>query len=103
MMFRVAIAFIALAANAFAQHGGAHTGSFGSRGSAGHAGSARLSGSSRAGSYVRSAPPVRGSALLDGSRVRGMGPPNYAGRSIRGYGNRHMTPRPAYGSMGTGP
>jgi hypothetical protein len=32
-----------------------------------------------------------------------MGPPNYAGRSIRGYGNRHMTPRPAYGSMGTGP
>jgi hypothetical protein len=38
MMFRAAVALLALALPAFAQHGGAHAGSSGSRGFSGNAG-----------------------------------------------------------------
>jgi len=100
MMIRAAIAFVALGASAFAQHGGAHAGSFGGRGSAGHSGA---SGFSRSGSFARPESPVRGGAFGGSSRLRGMGLPNFTSRRIPAYGNRFMTPRPTYRSIGAGP
>ena len=86
MKFRAVIALFALVAPAFAQHGGAHGGSFGSRGSTGHAGFSGSPGFSRSGSFIRPAAPVR------------YGAPGSVG--FRGIGPAPYSARPAYGSMG---
>jgi hypothetical protein len=98
MMFRAAIALIALAAPAFAQHGGAHAGSFGNRGFAGHAGFSGHPGFSHPGGLARSAPPIR----YGGSRsagFRGTAPMTYVGRRFLANGNGYTTRRPPYRSM----
>jgi hypothetical protein len=64
MMFRAAVAFLALAMPAFAQHGGAHSASFGGRGFSGSAGYSSHTGFSRpvfspSRSFARPAPPAR--------------------------------------------
>ena len=104
MKLRAAIALLALAVPAFAQHGTAHGGSFGSRGFAGHAGFSghsgfsANSGLSHSGSFARSAPPVR-FGTYGGARMRGPGMPNYSGRPFSSFGNRPNAFRPSYGSM----
>jgi hypothetical protein len=97
MNLRVAIALIALASPAVAQHGGGHAGSSGSRGFAGHAGFSGSVGVARSGSFARSAQPTRYGA--PGSvGFRAIGPPNYASRGIPAYGNRFAAVRPIYRS-----
>ncbi len=93
MMFRAAIALLALAVPAFAQHGGAHAGSFGNRGSAGHAGFSSHPGFSHPGSFARSAPPVRYGAPGNAG-FRRTGPPNYS--SLRSPYNGNSSSRTPY-------
>lgn len=94
MKLRAAIALLALAMPAFAQRGGAHGGSFGSRGFAGHAGFSAPSGFSRpAGSVVR----------YGASGFRQMGPPNYSNLRIPYYGTRSLAGRPPIRLMGAQP
>jgi hypothetical protein len=90
MMFRVAIAVIALALPAFAQHGGAHAGSFGSRGFSGAAGSSSHFASrpafSQSPGFARPAQPARYSSYyrpMPGAGFRTIGPQSYSG--LRNY------------------
>jgi hypothetical protein len=89
MLFRAAIALIALAAPAIAQHGGARGGSFGNRGFAGHAGFSGHAGISRPGGFARPAQPVRYGAL-GGAGFRGIGSPSNSRFRIPYNGNRFM-------------
>jgi hypothetical protein len=90
MMFRAAIVLIALAVPAFAQHGGAHAGSFGSRGFAGHSGFSGSRGFSGPGSFARPAPPVRYGAL-GSAGYRRTGPPNYSSLRNPYIGNSSLS------------
>lgn len=94
MMFRAAIAFLALALPAFAQHGGARAGSFGSRGFSGHAGFSSRPALSRSPSYARTSPLARYGAYT-GAAYR-----TYARPVLRSpyYGNRFAAIRPSYSS-----
>jgi hypothetical protein len=94
MMSRAAIAFLALALPAFAQHGGAHSGSFGGRGFSGHAGFSSHAAFSGSGSFARLASTARYGAYT-GTAYR-----TYAQPVIRSpyYGNRFAAVRPSYGS-----
>jgi hypothetical protein len=94
MMFRAAIALIALAAPAFAQHGGARGGSFGSRGASGHVGF-----SSQPGGLARSAPSIQYRASPTAG-FRGTAPRNFSGLRFSPYGNRLIAGRPAGSSTG---
>jgi hypothetical protein len=96
MMFRVAIAVVALAVPAFAQHGGAHAGSSGSRGFSGHAGFSSQPSFSRPGfshpafsqspSFARPAQPARYGSYyrpMLGAGFRTISPQGYSG--LRNY------------------
>jgi hypothetical protein len=89
MTFRVAIALIALAAPVFAQHGGTHGGSFGSRGFAGHAGFSGHSGFSQPNGFARPGQPIRYGALGRAGFQRN-GPLNDSRPPIPYNGNRFM-------------
>lgn len=102
MMFRAAIALLALAVPAFAQHGGAHAGSFAGRGFAGQ-GFSRSNGSSsrpgfsspvysRSPGFSRSAPAYRYGSFAG---YRAYGQP---GLRSPYYANRFAAGRPAYNS-----
>jgi hypothetical protein len=95
MMYRAAVALLVLAAPAFAQHGGAHSGSFGNRGFAGHAGLSSHPGFSRPGSFARPAPPVRYGASGNAGLQR-FRPPNYSSPRFPSGGNRFLAYRPPY-------
>lgn len=99
MMFRTAIALLALAAPAFAQHGG-HAGSLGGRGSAGHVGFSGSPGFSRARSF---APPARYGAF-GSAGLRGAVPPSYSRFRIpyTYNGNRFIAGRAPYHPAGAG-
>jgi hypothetical protein len=97
MMFRAAIALIALAAPAFAQRGGTHGGSFGSRGFAGHVGVSGHSCFSQPNSFARPGQPIR-----YGSLGRGNGPLNYSGLRIPYNGNRFVAGHPSSYSRDAG-
>src|ERR1039458_8179868 len=101
MMFRAAIILIALAAPAIAQRGGAHAGSFGSRGFAGHAGFSGSPGFSQSASIARPAQPVRYGAL-GSAGLRRTAPPNYSRLPIPYSGNRFVVSRPPYRSEDAG-
>jgi len=81
MMFRAAIALIALAVAAFAQHGGTHAGSFGNRGFPRAAGSSSHPAFSQSPSFARPAPPARYGTSFGpsaGAGYRVIGPRNYS-------------------------
>jgi hypothetical protein len=104
MIFRAAIALLALATPIFAQHGG-HAGSVGSRGGQGAAGHAGFSGFSQSRSFAAPAPPVRYSA--PSARVRASASAGFRGTVRPGYpipsnGNRINAGRPAYRPAGAG-
>src|ERR1700733_8438606 len=101
MMFRVAIALIALATPAFGQHGGTHGGSFGNRGFAGHVGFSGHPGSSQPNSFVRPGQPIRYGAL-GRAGLQGNGLLNYPGLRIPYNGNRFMAGRPSFYSRNAG-
>jgi hypothetical protein len=101
MMFRSAIALIALAMQAFAQHGGTHGGSFGSRGIAGHAGFSGRPGFSQPNSFMRPGQPIRYGALGRAGSL-GNGPPNDSGLRIPYNGNRFLAGRPSFYSRNAG-
>jgi hypothetical protein len=100
-MFRAAIALLALAAPALAQHGGARAGSFGGRGFAGHAGFTGHAGFSSPGGFARPAPPMRYGAPASAG-FRGFGPAPYANGRFLTYGNGYGLPRASYRSMADG-
>ncbi len=102
MKFRAAIALLALAAPAFAQHGGAHAGSFGGREVSGHAGSSGHAGFSQPGGFARSAPPIRYGAPGNPG-FRGIGSANYASRRFAANGNGFTARRVPYRSAADGP
>ncbi len=119
MKFRAAIALFALALPAFAQHGGAHAGSFGNRGfsSAGAFSSHSPSrpAFSQPGNFARSAPPVRYGSQhrpMPGAAFRGTGQQNHSGLRIPYNGssrlrtpyngNRFVAGRPAYDPRAAG-
>jgi hypothetical protein len=86
MMFRAAIALIALAVPVFAQRGAAHAGFAGNRGSAGHVGFSGSRGFSQPRNFVSPAPPMSYGALGSRGFQRAV-PPGYS--SFRTpYGNR---------------
>ena len=89
MMFRAAIALIALAAPAFAQHGGTHGGSFGSRGFAGHVALSGHPGFSQPNSFARPGQPIRYGSL-GRAGLQGNGPLNRSGLRIPYNGNRFV-------------
>ena len=101
MMVRIAIALIALAAPVFAQRGGAHAGSLGSRGSAGHVGFSGPSGFSQARSFVSPAPFGR-SGPSGSARLRAAVPLNYSSFKIPFNGNRFIASRSRYNPAGAG-
>jgi hypothetical protein len=93
MMFRVAIAVIALAVPAFAQHGGGHAGSSGSRGFSGNAGfsshpafsqpSFSRPAFSQSPNFARPAQPAHYGSYyrpMHGAGFRTIGPQSYLGR-----------------------
>jgi hypothetical protein len=85
MMFRAAIALVALAVPAIAQHGGTHAGSFGNRGFAGHAGFSSHPAFSQPGSFARPSQPARYGPRygpMPGTGFRAIGPPNHSGLRI---------------------
>jgi hypothetical protein len=90
MMFRAAIALVALALPAFAQHGGAHAGSFGNRGFSRAGGfSSHPSFShpvfSQSPSFARPAQPAQyptSYGRSPGTGFRAIGPPNHSGLRI---------------------
>ncbi|MGA2906858.1 MAG: hypothetical protein ABSE36_04085 [Terracidiphilus sp.] len=97
MEFWAAIALLALAMPALAQHGGAHAGSFGGRGFSGASGFSSHSAFShpafsQSPGFARPAPPVRYGAF-PGVRFRAFGPQNYSGprnySSLRSPYNRN--------------
>jgi hypothetical protein len=106
MMLRAAIALMALAAPAFAQHGGGHGGSVGGRGSSGHAGFSGSSGFSGARSFAAPAAPVRYGAFGGPGSVggfRGAVAPRSPGYRIPYTGNRFVAARPlSYGQPRAG-
>jgi len=95
-MFRAAIALVALAAPAVAQHGGAHAGSFGSRGIGAHApssGYSRFSGASTSGAFERPTQSIPyGSSR--GAQYRRIGPSNVSSLRNPYTGNRLTADRP---------
>jgi hypothetical protein len=113
MKLRAAIALVALAAPAFAQHGGGHAGSFGGRssgsrsfggvGSAGHAGFSGSPRFSQPGGFARPVQPGRfgawGSAGFRGMSPTGFRTP-YGGN--RYEGNRLGAGGPRFNSLGAG-
>ena len=120
MMFRAVIALIALALPAFAQHGGAHAGSFGNRGFSRAGGTSSHPAFSHPGfsgspSFARPAQPARyptsrgpryGSSTGVGSRA--FGPPNHSSlrtpyNGSRYSGNRFPPGRSSYDPMRAGP
>ncbi len=100
MKFWAAIALLALAMPAFAQHGGAHAGSFGGRGFSGASAFSHPAFSQSPG-FARPAPPVRYGSF-PGVRFRAFGPQNYSGprnySSLRSPYNRNRfaAGRPSY-------
>jgi hypothetical protein len=111
MIFRVAIAVIALAVPASAQHGGARAGSFGGRGFSGSAGFSSHPAFSGSSNFARPAQPARyGSQYrpMPGAGFRTIGPRSFSG--LRNYatlrtpynGNRFVAARPAYNPRAAG-
>ena len=98
MILRAAIALVALALPAFAQHGGTHAGSFGNRGFAGHAGFSTHPSFSRpvfSGSpgFARPAQPTRypnSYGRSPGAGFRAIGPPNRSGLRIPYGGSSNL-------------
>ncbi len=101
MMLRAAIALIALVVPAYAQHGGAHAGSSGSRGFSGHGGFSGSSGFSHSSGSARPAPPVRYGAL-GSTGFRAIAPPRYTNFRTPYNGNRSTAFRPPYDPRGNG-
>ena len=111
-MYRAAVALLVFTVPVFAQHGGAHAGSSGSRGSVGHAGFSGSPSFSRPGSFVRPAQPFRSGANGPGAMRLGangpgmmrspgfqrVGPPSYPGTRIPYSGSRLMGRQPQYRS-----
>jgi len=91
MMFRAAIALIAFAVPALAQHGG----SFGSRGFAGHVGFSGRPGFSQSNSVMQHAQPIR-YGTLGSAGLHGNGPLSYSGIRIPYNGNRFSAGRPSF-------
>jgi hypothetical protein len=94
MNFRATLALIALAAPAFAQHGGMHAGSAGSRGFAGHANFSGHAGISRPGGFARPAQSFRYGGA--GAGFREMAPSHYSNLRVPYNGSRFMADRPSF-------
>ena len=105
MMLRAAVAFLALALPAVAQHGGSHAGSSGSRGFSGHAGFSSQPSFSRPAfsqspSFTRPAQPAHyGSSYglqyrpMPGAEYRAVGPQNYSTLRTPYNGSRYIGSR----------
>jgi len=111
MMLQAAIALFALAAPAFAQHGGAHGGSFGGGSFAGRSGFSGHSGFSQSSSFARPAAPARSGAtgrMVPGgigsgrAGFRGPVPQSYLRPRTLSDGNRFPAARPSYDSLRAG-
>jgi hypothetical protein len=96
MNFRATLALIALATPAFAQRGGVHTGSAGSRGFAGHAGFSGNAGFSRSGGFTRPAQSFQYGGPSAGFRE--MGPSHYSNFRVPYNGSRFLADRPPFAS-----
>src|ERR1700691_4193540 len=101
MMFRAAVAFLALALPAFAQHGGSHAGSSGSRGFSGHAGFSSQPSFSRPAfsqspNFTRPVQPARYGPQyrpMPGTGYRAVGRQNYSTLRSPYNGNRYIGTR----------
>jgi hypothetical protein len=96
MKFRAAIALLAFAVPAFAQHGGARAGSFGGRGFSGPAGFSSHPAFARPGfsqspGFSRTGPPVR-YGTLGNAGFRAIRPPSYSGFRSPYNANRFAAP-----------
>ncbi|HUB28373.1 MAG TPA: hypothetical protein VL967_01705 [Terracidiphilus sp.] len=99
MKVGAAIALLALALPAFAQHRATHGGSFGSRGFAGHAGFSAHSGFSQPGRFAGSFPGYR---AFGTSGWRASRPPNVSGLRTPYSATRFMPGRPSWSSWNAG-